>query len=362
MVEEIVNNSIIQRRAVLADRQMNPGQHNVVEGFEKAKAAQEGEVRTHGGVKVKKIGGKWVPVAERKSAPEKPSSSKNRKKAEKSAAKKSSAAAEIPSHHMGALKHIKKLITSGDNASAHEIANKLPDDVKAHIPEKVWQDMSEASHAKTQEDAKAKGGEDKKKDVESMSNHDVVAEDEKSRLKSFVEKNKKMFDTGEHAHPDRSKVAKFLRGKAKGIVKGLKTEVSHFKEAGTGLAKLARGKKPNSHEKHAFKKLGISLGLTVGTMIATGGTSAFAHGAMPFLKHLGIHFVEHGLAEVVGLAAIFAKAVEEELKNEDVKALSEKELNNILTRVVDGFISHIESGDWSSLLEDEEGDDTSETE
>lgn len=371
MLEEIVNNAIIDRRNVLANRQMHPESHDVVESFEKAKAAQEGEVRTHGGVKVKKVGGKWVPVAERRAAPEKPSSSKERKKKEESSAPKAKKDHGIPSHHMGTLKHVKKLVNSGDMAAAHEMANKLPDDVKSHIPEKVWQNMSEATHEAGKKAAEEKANAGKKEEANTdpakMSNAEVIAEDEKSRVKRFVEKNKKMFDTGEHAHPERSKAAKFLRGKAKGIVKGLKTEVEHFKEAGTGIAKLVQGKKPNDHEKHAFKKIGISLGLTVGTMLATGGTSVFAHGAGAFMKHLGIHFVEHGLIEVIGLASIFAKAVEEELKGQDVKALSDKELEKILAKVVDAFISHIESGDWSDLLKEfeeseESGNNNEETE
>lgn len=145
MLEEIVNNAIIDRRNVLANRQMHPENHNVVDSLEKAKAGQEGEVRTRkDGSKWKKVGGEWKPVVERRQAPEKPSSSKRSDKQD-SKPEMGNQEGEVSNHHKGILKHVKKLVTSNNFEDAHTVAEKLPDDVKQHIPSDIWQKMSEAN-------------------------------------------------------------------------------------------------------------------------------------------------------------------------------------------------------------------------
>ena len=371
-IEEIVRGAVVQQRGVLSNRQY--GFEDAYANFEKGNKAQQGEIRTHGGIKVKKVGDKWVPVAEKKTPP-KSQNKKDKKSTKKEETKTPSSTPEhMTSQHTASLKHIKKLIASGDTVTAHDLAEKLPDAVKNEIPKEVWGKMmdgkQEANNKEKEEAAEKKENpKEEKKTKESISEtrkenseaissdpdlasaDDVIKQEEKSGLKRFVEKNRKAFDTGEHAHPDRSKAAKWLRGKGKGILKGLKNEMLHIKDAGKSLGKLATGKKLDKHDKHALKKVGLSLGLTVGTMLATGGASIFHHGASAFMKHLGIHFIEHGLIESTGLAMIFAKAVEDEKLKSGKSELSEKEMDQILSKLIDGFIDHIENGDWSDLPE-----------
>ena len=316
--------------------------------LEKGTAAQEGEVREWKGQKFKKQGGKWVPVTSpRKAAPKKKTEDKAGKKDESS----SKPAGEKPpggekpqinSQEKGQLKRIKKLIESGDHEGAMGLAEGLSDDAKNVIPADVWEKMHEASTPVTKQE-------------KATSTEKTMSQDKKERFKKWVDKNKQMFDTGEHAHPDRSKAAKFLRAKAKGFVKGLKHEIEHIKEAGIALKKIATGKasEMTSHEKKALKKVGISLGLTVATMLATGGVSAFTHGFGAAAGHLGLHFAEHGIIETALASLAFAKAVENAM--EKTEEPSDKEMDQMLTQLVDSFIDWFENGDWSKLEESFEG-------
>jgi Inorganic Pyrophosphatase len=109
------------------------------------------------------------------------------------------------------------------------------------------------------------------------------------------------------------------------------------------------------HEKKALKKVGISLGLTLGTMVASGGTSIFAHGVGSFFHHLGVHFVEHAFLETAGLAAVFAKGQQDEIGNgehfeiSDEEAAHNKSADNDIQMLIHQFIDYIENGDWSDL-------------
>ena len=159
MVEKVVNSAIVSRRQEIERRQNNISTHTPYEDLQKAKAAAEGEVRTHGGVKVRKVGGKWIPVAERREYPNK----KEKKESKKPKAKaKESKKKVIPSHvsaqHVGALRHIKKLVNSNKFHEAHMLADKLPDDVKHEIPPKVWENMVKHNH-----EANMKAAEEEKK-------------------------------------------------------------------------------------------------------------------------------------------------------------------------------------------------------
>jgi len=306
-------------------------------------AAQEGEVRTWNGQKMRKQGGKWVPVgAEKKTAPvsgkkDRPTSTPipggggSQKPAEK---------LNVSTHEMGQLKRIKELIGKKDFDGANDLAANLGDDAKNVIPADAWKQMNE----RTSPTDKAT-----KQDVNSK----VASEDSKERVKSWADKHKEMFDTGEHAHPTRSAAAKFLRGKAKGFVKGLKHEIAHIKEAGSALKKVFTGKykEMTHHEKKALKKVGISLGLTLASMLATGGISAFTHGFAGAAQHIGVHFVEHTLLETAGLAVMFAKA-------EEAEAIGDKDMDKMLTQLTDLFIKHVEKGDWKGAI-DTDTDDSS---
>lgn len=315
-------------------RQLKIGQSfSGFDAFEKGKVAAEGEVRTFGGVKHRKQGKKWIPVSEGKGKSKKQDPTPRGKKKEEGE-KSSEPKRNIPKQEISQLKQVKQLIDK-DPTKAKEIADGLSDEAKQAIPQQAWDKMTS-------------GGQEKSK--ESSASNDIN-EEEKSKLKQFVSKNKELFDTGEHTHPERSKAAKFIRGKAKGIVKGLKHEIHHIKEAGVGLKKLATGKKLDRAEKKAMRKVGISLGLTVGSMLLTGGTSIFAHGIGSFMSHLGIHFVEHSLLETGIMALAFAKAVEDELKKEMEGDISDEQIEKLLTRVVESFADYMESGDWSDLPE-----------
>lgn len=308
--------------------------------LEKGTAAQEGEVREWNGQKFKKVGGKWQPVTSpRAKAPKAKGKDKAPKKDESKGApkpgaeKKPAPKPEISSAEMGQLKRIKKLIASGDHDAANDLAADLSDEAKNVIPADAWEKMHERT---------TPAGKEQKEDVTDT----TVNTDKKERFKKWVAKNKEMFDTGEHAHPDRSKAAKFLRAKAKGFVKGLKHEIEHIKEAGVAIKKILTGKHKDltHHEKKALKKVGISLGLTVATMLATGGVSAFTHGFGAAAGHLGLHFAEHGLIETAVSALAFAKAIEEA-----GEAIGDKDMDKMLGELVDKFIDWFENGDWSNL-------------
>lgn len=345
-MEEILNIMRMERASRVARTTLPFLDENGL--LEKGGPAQEGEVREWKGQKFKKVGGKWKPVtAERKKAPEKKTEDRKKKKPEAGSRGPNDPNAmmqkpEVSSQEMGQLKRVKKLIDSGDHEGAMGLAEGLSDEAKNVIPADVWEKMHETASPVTKEE-------------KSKSKAKAYAEDRKERFSKWVDQNKKMFDTGEHAHPDRSKAAKFLRAKAKGFVKGLKHEIEHIKEAGIALKKIATGKakEMTSHEKKALKKVGISLGLTVATMLATGGVSAFTHGFGPAAGHLGLHFAEHGVIETALASLAFAKAIENAM--EETEGPSDKEMDQMLTQLVDSFIDWFESGDWSKLEESFEG-------
>lgn len=304
-------------------------------------AAQEGEVRTWNGKKMRKQGGKWMPVTEaRRTAPE--SGKKDKSSAPEDSSKTPGAADKGPkkpaekinvsSHEMGQLKRIKELINKKDYDGANDLAADLGEEAKNVIPAEAWSKM----HERTSPTGEAKA------DVKEK----AISADSQERTKKWVDQQKEMFDTGEHAHPDRSKAAKFIRGKVKGFIKGLKHEIEHIKEAGSALKKIFTGKykEMTHHEKKALKKVGISLGLTLGTMLATGGISAFTHGFSSAATHIGIHFAEHALLETAGLSMMFAKAEESE-------AIGEEDMDKMLAQLTDLFIDYVENGDWKAAFE-----------
>lgn len=307
--------------------------------FEKGIAAQEGEVREWKGQKFKKQGGKWVPVtAPRKQAPISGKKSQDAKKEEipqgKKTLEKPTPTPQVSTADLGQLKRIKKLIASGDMKSAGALASGLGDNAKNIIPADAWEKMHESTSPM---------GSDQKKN----SREKDINQDKNERFKSWVSKNKDIFDTGEHIHPDRSKASKFLRGKVKGFVQGLKHEMDHIQHAGSAIKKALSGKMKDisDHEKAALKKVGISLGMTAATMLATGGIGAFAHGFGTVASHLGIHFAEHGLIETAAKTIAFAKGESDELSD---NTISDKELEDLSNKFIDWF----EKGDWSDLQTD----------
>jgi hypothetical protein len=371
------NETLIAQQMVMTGR-VSPEHSELIKGV----AAAEGEVRTWNGVKYVKQGKTWVEQSgAKKGSQRKPAPQKAQKKQEEQAipSQKKSSATPISSAEKGQLVRVKQAIASKDIATAAKIANSLSDDAKNIIPSNIWSqlhshnDTEQAKAEKAQKKESEKGevqpkketgktpakdkgteskstkGDDKESGTPSEQRSKSIAEHASDSFKNFVSKNKKLFDTQEHAHPERSAAAKFLRGKVKGIVKGLKHEVEHIKEAGSAIKKVATGKFKdiNDHEKKALKKIGISLGITVGSMLVTGGLHAFSHGAVSAFQHIGHHFVEHTLLEVGGLAAIFAKANDDDFNKDDDAVLDEG-----LDKITNAFIEYIENGDWSQIAKD----------
>lgn len=345
---EKIEQLIQKRNSDLIDRQRRSFGELNADLLVKGKVAEEGEIREWSGQKFKKQGKEWVPVSgNRKQAPKKVESKSGKKEEDTSSKQKQDKPTQdakepvkVSSVEKAQFSRIQEAMSSGNLDQAAKIADSLSDEAKSSIPPKVWKQLLDHKEKPQQEVSKTDQVEQE------------ISEDNKSKLKSFIAKNREMFDTGEHANEERSKLAKFVRGKAKGLVKGLKHEIHHIKEGGSAIKKLVTGKSPNDHEKKALKKIGISLGLTLGSMVATGGLSVFAHGAGSFLSHLGIHFVEHMFLETAGLAALFAKAIEDgDLDIEN--SLTEQDLEKLLML----FAEYIETGDWSSMLQETQDQD-----
>ena len=114
---------------------------------------------------------------------------------------------------------------------------------------------------------------------------------------------------------ERRSVGEWMASKAKGIVAGVKREAIHLghevKDAAGGIKALFAGEKLNDHQKKALITMGKTIGMTVGSMILTGGASALLHhGAGTIMAHLGTHLAEHMAGEValmgIGKAALHA--------------------------------------------------------
>lgn len=159
-LDETIERAIRNRNASLYKKQhVDMGSSYV--RIEKARQAQEGEVRSHGGRKMKKIGGKWVPLAERKLAPTSNNKKDTKGKKEPLGKNKTTIPSKVSRHHVGILRTIKKYINSNNYHEAHMLADRLPDNVKHEIPAAVWSKMVEADH---KENMKSAAMEKKQKD------------------------------------------------------------------------------------------------------------------------------------------------------------------------------------------------------
>lgn len=144
--------------------------------FQKGKAAQEGEIRTHSGVKVKKQGGRWVPVSEGKEGSKKDDTrSSNKGKKEEFS----------PSDHGKAqLSHMKSIIDS-DPKKAYEMYKKLKPEQQSVVPQEVVDKMVKEAHTdekKEQTSWDDIGKQKSEEDNDSKSNTKV--EDAKKATKS----------------------------------------------------------------------------------------------------------------------------------------------------------------------------------
>lgn len=114
----------------------------------KGKVAADGEERTWGGKKYKKVGGKWVPVGSSKSRTKQPPTSGKKTKQpdeNKDSKPKTDEQPEVTGEIRAKLKYIKKLTTRGRLTDAHSIAEQLDDQVKMMIPQNIWDRMISSS-------------------------------------------------------------------------------------------------------------------------------------------------------------------------------------------------------------------------
>jgi hypothetical protein len=177
---------------------------------------------------------------------------------------------------------------------------------------------------KAQRPTFGKGGEkpkDTKADVSkvaktAVSNPKLVARAIGKRIAKWSKAEREFFRGPHKAQSqERRSVGEWMASKAKGIVAGVKREAIHLghevKDAAGGIKALFTGEKLNDNQKKALITMGKTIGMTVGSIILTGGASALLHhGAGTIMAHLGTHLAEHMAGEValmgIGKAALHA--------------------------------------------------------
>lgn len=139
-----INNILLAERLSRVARQTLPFV-GYGDNLNKAKAAQEGEVREWQGQKFKKIGGKWKPLtAPRKKAPDEEARKVSGASKEEDTSKQQAEAPQgeqppIQTKDLGQLRRIKKLLGKKDMAQVSSLVNELPDEAKNAIPPEVWE-------------------------------------------------------------------------------------------------------------------------------------------------------------------------------------------------------------------------------
>ena len=125
------------------------------------------------------------------------------------------------------------------------------------------------------------------------------------KLSKWSNKEKEFFRGAHKAQSkERRSFGKWIADKADGIVKGVVREAKHLghelKTAGEGFKSVFSGGKPNEEQKKAMIGVAKTVGLTVASMVLTGGVSAIIHhGTATLMGHLGTHLAEHMVGEVI---------------------------------------------------------------
>jgi hypothetical protein len=180
--------------------------------------------------------------------------------------------------------------------------------------QKVKQKAQSPSVAKSGEtDIKASVGKVAKTAV---SNPKAVVRAISQNISKWSKKEKEFF-RGAHKPEsnERRTFGEMIASKTKGIVSGVKRELKHLghevKEATGGVKALFSGQKPDEKQKKAMIAMAKTVGMTVGSIVLSGGAGALLHhGVGTMMTHLGTHLAEHMVGEAllfgVGKAALNA--------------------------------------------------------
>jgi hypothetical protein len=132
------------------------------------------------------------------------------------------------------------------------------------------------------------------------------------KISKWSEKEKDFFKGAhEPQSKERRSVGKWIGDKANGIVKGVVREAKHLGHeldvAGAGFKAVFSGQKPDENQKKAMIAIGKTVGLTVASMVVTGGIgSVIGHGVTGLMGNLSVHLAEHMVGEVLAGGVIKA--------------------------------------------------------
>jgi len=125
------------------------------------------------------------------------------------------------------------------------------------------------------------------------------------KLSKWSNKEKEFFRGAHKAQSkERRSFGQWISDKTSGIVKGVVREAKHLghelKTAGEGFKSVFSGGKPNEEQKKAMIGVAKTVGLTIATMVLTGGVgAALHHGVGMLMSHLGTHLAEHMAGEII---------------------------------------------------------------
>ena len=125
------------------------------------------------------------------------------------------------------------------------------------------------------------------------------------KLSKWSNKEKEFFRGAHKAQSkERRSFGKWISDKASGIVKGVVREAKHLghelKTAGDGFKSIFSGEKPNEEQKKAMIGVAKTVGLTIATMVLTGGAgAALHHGVGILMSHLGTELAQHMAGEII---------------------------------------------------------------
>ena len=138
-----------------------------------------------------------------------------------------------------------------------------------------------------------------------VSNPKAVVRAIGQKISKWSKKEKEFFRGAHKAQSkERRSFGQWISDKANGIVKGVVREAKHLghelKTAGEGFKSIFSGEKPNEEQKKAMIGVAKTVGLTVASMVLTGGVGAILHhGTATLMGHLGTHLAEHMASEII---------------------------------------------------------------
>lgn len=147
------------------------------------------------------------------------------------------------------------------------------------------------------------------------------------KVKNWAEEEKKFFTEGQELpnSKGRSKIADFMKRKAKGVVKHIKHEVKEWKTAASATKKLISGKKIDEEEKKALKTVATHAALTAGALAMSGGLKP----PLPDLvKNFGLHLLEHSI--LLGAAKVTLFAADADITDDEALEKLVNEMANAM--------------------------------